>query len=349
MNESASINSRGSRTPTAGFSSFKSFSKFSTTFPHVTINHKADIIPSVVLNEEAFKYFMLRFLPLETRFDSCVKKGNEKSMYFLVYELLSTVATYGKVKETEGVQLSFNDQKLEDYSAFLHHEFSLANTEKTANGPVEFVTSFHQNVNKNNEGIVSLVEVKHSMLPTESIFETTENNPIYQFYAQLAVAVENNRLNENPGLFLWGAYTDGYTWIFARAKSAGINLTDSIEIQLAKPVMLHLNHQATLSSKRVVEFLFSALMPTAEGELTLEEMRKSYSLFDAYSENKTSNFFAQLEELSQKDAQISELYEKIDSVIAEKDSVISEKDSVIAEKDSEIERLTAELAKLNKK
>ena len=90
-------------------------------------------------------------------------------------------------------------------------------------------------------------------------------------------------------------------------------------------------------------------MPTAEGELTLEEMRKSYSLFDAYSENKTSNFFAQLEELSQKDAQISELYEKIDSVIAEKDSVISEKNSVIAEKESEIERLTAELAKLNKK
>ena len=157
MTEDASISSRSSGKPkSCGFSSFKSLSKFTATFPHVRINEKADINPAVVLDEGAFEYFMLRFLPLKTKFDSCVKeRGNEKALCFLIYELLSTVATYGKINEKEGVRLAFNDQTLEEYSDFLHHDFSFANTGETNYGPVKFVVSFQQNVNNYREAIVS--------------------------------------------------------------------------------------------------------------------------------------------------------------------------------------------------
>ena len=331
-----------------GFSQFRSSIVFSNIFPHVRICHPS-LSPRVQLDNNAFDYFMNRFIPLEIRFDSCVVKRNEKTMYFLVYELLSLVATFDKVK-SEGATISIRFDDDDDYdggkvdiadvSAYVHHEMQLSNESKTANGPVEFVTSY-QRPSKPDGVITSVIEVKHKLISSESIFDSYENNEIYQFYAQLSVSVENNRLK---GSFedVWGAYTDGYTWIFACAKSKGADLMSGIDIELAEPLMFHMNHKATFNSKVVVEYLFSAIFPNLSGTITEEKMQASYSMFDSYIAGKITSFFDALEKQREQERTI----ERLHSTLAEKDSKLAEKDSILAEKEKEIAELRASLLRM---
>ena len=301
--ETQSSGSRKSQKARGGFSQFKSLTAFSNIFPHVKIGNTS-LSPRVQLDDAAFDYFMNRFIPLETRFDSCVVKRNEKTMYFLVYELLSMVATFEKVK-SEGVKISlrcgdddgddeaYDKVNIAEISAYVHHEMQLSNTSETANGPVAFVTSF-QGHSQSDNLITSVIEVKHRLISSEAIFDSRENNEIYQFYAQLGVSVENNRL-KGPPRDVWGAYTDGYTWIFACAKCSGEDLMSPIDIELAEPLLFHMNHRATFSTKLVLEYLFSALIPTLTGRITEMKMKSSFSLFDTYIAGKTTSFFETLE------------------------------------------------------
>jgi hypothetical protein len=258
MTESNSIKSSSGN----GFSSCTSIDKFVQLFSHVKILYPKDslhsISPRVTLTDKAFDFLLCRFIPLHAKYDMCIAKYNEKSKYFFMYELLSTIALYGKrsvVIDCEG---------LFSVSGNIYHEFYLKGASK---GNVEFVTKYHDNEPKTKitsvtevknvtssdlveviEGgqpktkITSVTEVKNAISPnlvevieggkpktkitsvtevknviSSNLVEVIGGGKIYQFFAQLSVAVEYNRLiscNDD----VWGSYTDGNIWIFACAK-----------------------------------------------------------------------------------------------------------------------------------
>jgi chromosome segregation ATPase len=114
--------------------------------------------------------------------------------------------------------------------------------------------------------------------------------------------------------------------------------------------MFHMNHEATVSTKMVVDYLFTALIPSLTGTLTSENIEASYSMFDGYVAGKMDSFFRALEAQRQQDNIIREKEDEIErlkeSSIEKEDEIERLKESSI-EKEDEIERLKESLKVLS--
>jgi hypothetical protein len=103
-----------------------------------------------------------------------------------MYDLLSTIALYGH-KSKFNVIINCDDEEPFDTSANIYHEF----------GPVEFVTQCQYN--ESNTKFTSVTEVKKVIssnfsevkkVISSNLSEVVVDGKIYQFFAQLSVAVE---------------------------------------------------------------------------------------------------------------------------------------------------------------
>jgi hypothetical protein len=230
-----------------GFSSCK----FKDLFSHVEILYpnatSHSISPKVTLTDKAFDFILCRFIPLHAKYDLCIVKCNEISKYFFMYEFLSTIALYGyKFKNNVRIKCDNED------SANIYHEYNLSSL-NACKGPLEFVTK-----SQDETKITSVTEVKKVI--SSNFSEVVVGGKMYQFFAQLSVAVEKNRLN-NCWDDVWGSFTDGNIWIFACATSDKNknDLTSGIKIHVAEPLVFRLNQSATSDTKTVFEYLFSSL------------------------------------------------------------------------------------------
>ena len=261
-----------------GFSSIVSRTKFTERFKHVVLQYPTCdtmLQPHFTLDEDALKLFLTRFIPSAVKFESVMLTENEKSLYFFIYGLLSFVALYQQKKVVLDVSSEISENV--DPTAFLYHEFELGDRNSAAKGPIEFVTRY----GRESAATTSVFEVKKEPI-SENVFRNSTQNTLFQFLAQLSVAVEMNR-SVNCTVPVFGGYTDGYCWIFAKAVPCGEDVNDKIIITLSKPLHFQADHKFTPDTLKVVEFLFSSLYPQVGNGIaviTKQAMDDSFGSFD---------------------------------------------------------------------